>query len=170
MCTLISTYISTGVDSDARVQNQSQPHLARPTSIADICPLNTGAYTTAVVVYLKMTPVHKFTTAGCVIQSISYSSVFSKFTTAGCVCVFSSHSFWTSSSLDVPAGVTQEEGHTLLHTLKCCCTLLENRVDVSFIAEPRSVNTSLYNNNTSNKSAFRTILPCDLNYVQLADF
>ena len=26
-----------------------------------------------------------------------------------CVC---SHSFWTSSSLDVPAGVTQEEGHT----------------------------------------------------------
>ena len=28
------------------------------------------------------------------------------------VRVFSSHSFWTSSSLDVPAGVTQEEGHT----------------------------------------------------------
>ena len=28
-----------------------------------------------------------------------------------CVCVFSSHPFWTSSSLDVPAGVTQEEGH-----------------------------------------------------------
>ena len=28
------------------------------------------------------------------------------------VCVLSSHSFWTSSSLDVPAGVTQEEGHT----------------------------------------------------------
>ena len=27
-----------------------------------------------------------------------------------CVCVFSSHSFWTS--MDVPAGVTQEEGHT----------------------------------------------------------
>ena len=25
-----------------------------------------------------------------------------------CVCVFSSHSFWTQSSLDVPAGVTQE--------------------------------------------------------------
>ena len=34
-----------------------------------------------------------------------------------CVCVFSSHSFWTSSPLDVPAGVTQEEGHTgfLIH-------------------------------------------------------
>ena len=28
-----------------------------------------------------------------------------------CVCFFS-HSFWTSSSLDVPAGVTQEEGNT----------------------------------------------------------
>ena len=28
------------------------------------------------------------------------------------VCVLSSHSFWTSSLLDVPAGVTQEEGHT----------------------------------------------------------
>ena len=35
------------------------------------------------------------------------------------VCVFSSHSFWTSSSLDVPAGVIQEEGHTgfLVHLL-----------------------------------------------------
>ena len=34
-----------------------------------------------------------------------------------CVCVFSSHPFWTSSSLDVPAGVAQEEGHTgfLIH-------------------------------------------------------
>ena len=34
-----------------------------------------------------------------------------------CVCVYSSHPFWTSSSLDVPAGVTQEEGHTgfLIH-------------------------------------------------------
>ena len=28
------------------------------------------------------------------------------------VCVFSPHSFWMSSSLDVSAGVTQEEGHT----------------------------------------------------------
>ena len=32
--------------------------------------------------------------------------------TTVCVRVFSSHSFWTSSSLDVPAGVTQEEGDT----------------------------------------------------------
>ena len=29
-----------------------------------------------------------------------------------CVCVLSSYSFWTSSSLDVPTGVTQEGGHT----------------------------------------------------------
>ena len=36
-----------------------------------------------------------------------------------CVCVFYSHSFWTSSSLDVPAGVTQEEGHPgfIIHLL-----------------------------------------------------
>ena len=36
-----------------------------------------------------------------------------------CVCVFFSRSFWTSSSLDVPAGVTQEEGQTgfLIHLL-----------------------------------------------------
>ena len=36
----------------------------------------------------------------------------------GLLCfLFSSHPFWTSSSLDVPAGVTQEEGHTgfLIH-------------------------------------------------------
>ena len=34
-----------------------------------------------------------------------------------CVCVFSSHLFWTSGLLDVPAGVTQEEGPTgfLIH-------------------------------------------------------
>ena len=36
-----------------------------------------------------------------------------------CAYVFTFHSFWTSSSLDVPAGVTQEEGHTgfLIHLL-----------------------------------------------------
>ena len=43
-----------------------------------------------------------------------------------CVCVFSSHSFWTSSSLDVPAGVTQEEGHTgfLIHLLSAVRPLM----------------------------------------------
>ena len=41
--------------------------------------------------------------------------------------VFSSLYFsWTSSSLDVPAGVTQEEGHTgfLIHLLSACCLYL----------------------------------------------
>ena len=43
-----------------------------------------------------------------------------------CVCVFSSHSFWTSSSLDVPAGVTQEEGHTgfLIHLFSAVRALI----------------------------------------------
>ena len=42
------------------------------------------------------------------------------------VCVFSSVSFWTSSSLDVPAGVTQEEGHTgfLIHLLSAVRALI----------------------------------------------
>ena len=43
-----------------------------------------------------------------------------------CVCVFSSHSFWTSSSLDVPAGATQEEGHPgfLIHLLSAVRALI----------------------------------------------
>ena len=49
-----------------------------------------------------------------------------------CVCVFSSHPFWTSSSLDVPAGVTQEEGHTgfLIHLLSAVrvLTFLARRI------------------------------------------
>ena len=42
------------------------------------------------------------------------------------LCVFSSHSFWTSSSLDVPAGVTQEKGHTgfLIHLLSAVRALI----------------------------------------------
>ena len=42
-----------------------------------------------------------------------------------CVCVFS-RSFWTSSSLDVPAGVTQEEGHTgfFIHLLSAIRALI----------------------------------------------
>ena len=41
-----------------------------------------------------------------------------------CVCVFSSHSFWTS--MDVPAGVTQEEGNTgfSIHLLSAVLALL----------------------------------------------
>ena len=43
-----------------------------------------------------------------------------------CVCVFSSHSFWTSSSLDVPAGGTQDEGHAgfLIHLLSAVRALI----------------------------------------------
>ena len=44
-------------------------------------------------------------------------SLFPSFFIFCFVCLFSSHIFWTSSSLAVPAGVTQEEGHTgfLIH-------------------------------------------------------
>ena len=47
---------------------------------------------------------------------MSLKRVLTLFFTSMCF-VFSSHPFWTSSSLDVPAGVTQEEGHTgfLIH-------------------------------------------------------
>ena len=52
--------------------------------------------------------------------------------------VFSSHSFWTSSSLDVPAGVTQEEGHTgfLIHILSAMRTLifLARRIQPVFLS------------------------------------
>ena len=46
----------------------------------------------------------------------------------GSLCVVSfSHSFWASSSLDIPTGVTKEEGHTgfLISLLSavCCCII-----------------------------------------------
>ena len=43
-----------------------------------------------------------------------------------CVCVFSFRSFWTSSSLDVPAGATQEEVRTgfLIHLLSAVRALI----------------------------------------------
>ena len=45
-----------------------------------------------------------------------------------CLCVFKEKSelFWTLSSLDVPAGVTQEEGHTgfLIHLLSAVRALI----------------------------------------------
>ena len=46
------------------------------------------------------------------------------------LCVFSSHSFWTSSSLDVPAGFTQEEGHTgfLIHLFSAVRVFLARRI------------------------------------------
>ena len=56
--------------------------------------------------------------------------------------VFSSHSFWTSSSLDVPAGVTKEEGHTgfLIHLIPNINTVIPGstnyNVDNNSIIEP----------------------------------
>ena len=52
--------------------------------------------------------------------------VFLSMSAACVLCVFSSHSFWTSNSLDVPAGVTQEEGHTgfLIHLLSAVRALI----------------------------------------------
>ena len=59
------------------------------------------------------------------------------------VCVFSSHSFWTSSSLDVPAGVTQEEGHTgfFIHRLSAVRALifLARRIQVFLSLVDRDV-------------------------------
>ena len=42
------------------------------------------------------------------------------------VCVFSSHLFWALGLLDVPAGVTQEEGHTgfLIHLSSAVLALI----------------------------------------------
>ena len=57
-----------------------------------------------------------------------------------CISVFSSHSFWTSSSLDVPAGVTQEEGHTgffirLSSAVRalCVCVFFPSILDIKFV-------------------------------------
>ena len=56
-----------------------------------------------------------------------------------CVCVFASHSFWTSSSLDVPAGVTQEErSHRIFHPPSFCGACLNfSREKDSAIPFPR---------------------------------
>ena len=60
-----------------------------------------------------------FSTWGAANVLPSYSALYTVCVCVYLVCLFSSHSFWTSSSLDVPAGVTQEEGHTgfLVHLL-----------------------------------------------------
>ena len=56
--------------------------------------------------YTKRSSQHSTPGKFCRLKSVKF-----QIRVAMCVCVFS-HSFWTSSSLDVPAGVTQEEGHT----------------------------------------------------------
>ena len=62
------------------------------------------------------------------------------------VCVFSSHLFWTSIWLDVPAGVTQEEGHTgfLIHLLSAVRALifLARRIQPFLSLVDREVNFS----------------------------
>ena len=55
-----------------------------------------------------------------------------------CVCVFSSHLFWIPSSLDVPARVTQEEGHTvfLIHlpsAVHAFISLVDREVEFSVL-------------------------------------
>ena len=46
-----------------------------------------------------------------------------------CACVFSSHLFWTLSSLEVPAGVTQKDAYTefLIHLLSAVRALFFSR-------------------------------------------
>ena len=52
--------------------------------------------------------------------------------------VFSSPSFWTSSSLDVQEGVIQEEGHIISHPLSFCGACLNfSREKDSAIPFPR---------------------------------
>ena len=52
--------------------------------------------------------------------------------------MFSSHSFWTSSSLDVPAGVTQEEGHTGFFTVRALIFLARRIQPIPSPRRPRS--------------------------------
>ena len=67
----------------------------------------------------------------CVIRPIIHPTIHvlpmcctPHYTCVMCVCVFSSHSFWTS--IDVPAGVTHEEGNTgfSIHLLSAVLALI----------------------------------------------
>ena len=169
MCTLISTYISTGVDSDARVQKQSQPRLARPTSIADICPLNTGAYTT-VVVYLKMT-----TNSQRLVLLFSLLVIAVCFLNSQrlvvCVCFLPIHSGHQVRQTYQPGSHRRKITHCYIpssvavHYLKTELTYISSQspgVSIHYstiIARVISLLLGLY-----------LVLPCDLNHVQLADF
>ena len=81
-------------------------------------------YTVCVCVYQVFIVLHITAQSGAVILVILCHSHWSS--QGGSVCVLSSHSFWTSSSLDAPAGVTQEEGHTgfLTHLLSAVRALI----------------------------------------------
>ena len=75
-----------------------------------------------------------------VTKNLLYSSIIEmQIQCSYCVCVvFSSHSFWTSSSLDVLAEVTQVEGHTgfLIHLLSAVRDLifLARRIHQPFLS------------------------------------
>ena len=85
--------------------------------------------------------------------------------TSVCVCV-SSHSFWTSSSLDVPAGATQEEGHTgfLIHLLSAVRALifLARRIQPFLSLVDREVEFCVL---TFSSWAFLFLFFCDKNPV-----
>ena len=61
------------------------------------------------------------------------------------MCVFSSHPFWTSRSLDVPAGVTQEESHTgfLIHLPSAVRALILSREGFSHSFPSSTVKSNL---------------------------
>ena len=78
-----------------------------------ICMVITYMYVWSSHIYHHHIHVCMVITLMCVCMVITYMCVCMVITNMYVsVCVFSSHSFWTSSSLDVPAGVTQGEGHT----------------------------------------------------------
>ena len=91
--------------------------------------------------------------------------------------MFSSRSFWTSSSLDVPAGVTQEEGHTgtyyILHTAEyvvqqtfspLCEMLRGSNIDV-FRFSPRFRDINFTKNTGSNAVDIIFLAPVDDEYL-----
>ena len=69
---------------------------------------------------------HHFSEHHSLVQSRTLHTINIRDTCTSVCVVFYSHSFWTSSSLDVPAGVTQEEGHTgfLIHLLSAVRALI----------------------------------------------
>ena len=67
-----------------------------------------------------------------------------------CVCVFFPFTFWKSSSLDEPAGVAQEEGHTgffiYLPSAVCALTFLARRIQPFLSLVDREVEFLCTNN------------------------
>ena len=62
--------------------------------------------------------------------------VFLSMSAACVLCVFSSHSFWTSNSLDIPAGVTGGRSHRISHPPFCGACLNFSRKKESAIPFP----------------------------------